>query len=72
MHEVLRINSMIAWTDIQKGKKNPMMDLLSNDKLIKKYLNKEQLEKLMEVENHIGDAPERAKKLVKIIRVIPA
>ncbi|MFA5770338.1 MAG: adenylosuccinate lyase [Patescibacteria group bacterium] len=70
MHEVLRINSMIAWTDIQNGKKNPMMDLLSNDKLIKKYLNKNQLEKLMEVENHIGDAPERAKQLVKIIKNI--
>jgi len=72
MHEVLRINSMIAWTDIQNGKKNPMMQLLLNDKLVSKYLNKNQLEKLMEVENHIGDVPERAKKLVKIIRVIPA
>ena len=68
MHEVLRINSMIAWTDIQNGKKNPMMKLLLEDKLVKKYLNKEQLEKLMEVETHIGDAPERAKKLVKIIK----
>lgn len=67
MHETLRINSMIAWTDIQNGKKNPMMQLLMNDKLISKYLNKNQLEKLMEVETHIGDAPERAKKLVKII-----
>lgn len=72
MHEVLRINSMIAWGDIQSGKKNPMMELLVNDKLIKKYLKKEELERLMEVENHIGDAPERAKKLVKLIRVIPA
>ncbi|MEK7597936.1 MAG: adenylosuccinate lyase [Patescibacteria group bacterium] len=70
MHEVLRINSMIAWTDIQKGKKNPMMQLLLGDKLVNKYLNKTQLEKLMEVENHIGDAPERAKKLVKIIKNI--
>jgi len=68
MHEVLRINSIIAWGDIQNGKKNPMMELLVNDKLVKKYLNKEELEKLMEVENHIGDAPERAKKLVKIIK----
>ncbi len=68
MHEVLRINSMIAWTDIQNGKKNPMMELLINDKLVKKYLNKDKLEKLMEVENHIGDAPERARKLVKIIK----
>jgi len=71
MHEVLRINSMIAWTDIQNGKKNPMMELLLKDKLVSKYLNKTQLEKLMEVENHIGDAPERAKKLVKLVRGIP-
>lgn len=72
MHEVLRINSMIAWTDIQNGKKNPMMQLLLKDKLVSKYLNKDQLKKLMEVETHIGDAPERAKKLVKLVRVIPA
>ena len=45
MHEALRINSMIAWKDIQEGKKNPMMKLLSEDKLISKYLNKSQLEK---------------------------
>jgi len=68
MHEALRINSMIAWKDIQEGKKNPMMKLLSEDKLISKYLNKDQLEKLMEVEAHIGDAPERAMKLVKLIK----
>ena len=71
MHESLRINSMIAWTDIQNGKKNPMMQLLLKDRLVSKYLNKDQLEKLTEVETHIGDAPERAKKLVEIIRVIP-
>ncbi|MFA6081160.1 MAG: adenylosuccinate lyase [Patescibacteria group bacterium] len=70
IHEALRINSMIAWTDIQNGKKNPMLELLSEDKLISKYLNKDQLEKLMEVETHIGDAPERARQLVKIIKKI--
>lgn len=70
MHEALRINSMIAWTDIQNGKKNPMMKLLSEDKLISKYLSKDQLEKLMEVETHIGNSPERALKLVKKIRSI--
>jgi len=70
MHEILRINSMIAWTDIQNGKKNPMMKLLISDKLISRYLNKNQLEKLMSVETHIGNAPERVKQLVKIIRKI--
>jgi len=72
MHETLRNISMIAWADIQNGKKNPMMKLLVEDKLISKYLNKNQLEKLMEVETHIGDAPERARTLVKLIRVISA
>ena len=70
MHEALRINSMIAWKNIQEGKKNPMMKLLSEDKLISKYLNKDQLEKLMEVEAHIGDAPERARELIKIIKKV--
>lgn len=68
MHEVLRNISMIAWADIQKGKENPMIKLLSTDKLISRYLNKNQLQKLMEVETHIGNAPERARKLVKIIK----
>lgn len=70
MHEILRINSMIAWTDIQNGKKNPMMKLLLSDKLISRYLSKIQLENLMTVETHIGNASERAKKLVKIIKNI--
>ena len=47
-----------------------MMELLLSDKLVSEYLSKNQLEKLMEVENHIGDAPERAKQLVKIIKQI--
>ena len=70
MHEVLRNISMIAWAAIQKGKENPMIKLLSTDKLISRYLNKNQLQKLMSVETHIGNAPERAKQLVKIIRKI--
>jgi adenylosuccinate lyase len=70
IHEILRNISMIAWADIQKGKENPMFKLLVTDKLISRYLNKNKLEKLMMVETHIGDAPERAKKLVKIIKQI--
>lgn len=68
MHEILRNISMIAWADIQKGKENPMVKLLAVDKLISRYLNKNQLEKLMLVESHIGNAPQRAKQLVKIIK----
>lgn len=70
IHEVLRNISMMAWTEIQKGKTNPMIKLLTADKLINRYLNKNQLEKLLSVRTHIGNAPERAKKLVGKIRLI--
>ena len=68
IHEVLRNISMTAWAEIQKGKTNPMIQLLMSDKLIGHYLNIDQLEKLLSVKTHIGDAPERAKKIVKIIK----
>lgn len=68
IHEALRDIAMIAWQEIQKGKENPMVKLLLTDKLISRYLNKDQLEKLLLVETHIGDAPQRAKQLVINIR----
>ena len=70
IHEILRNISMTAWAEIQKGKINPMIELLMSDKLIGHYLNIDQLEKLLLVKAHIGNAPERALKLVKIIKSI--
>jgi adenylosuccinate lyase len=70
IHEVLRDISMTAWADIQKGKPNPMIKLLSTNKIISRYLNKNQLEKLLLVKTHVGDAPQRAKQLIKIIKKI--
>ena len=70
MHEVLRNISMTAWAEIQKGKPNSMKKLLMSDKFISRYLNNDQLEKLLSVNTHIGNAPERANKLVKIIKNI--
>ena len=68
MHEVLRDISMVAWQKIQAGEPNPMIELLINSNNIKKYLKKNEMNKLLDVRNHIGDAPERAIKLVKLIK----
>jgi adenylosuccinate lyase len=68
IHEALRNISMTAWAEIQKGNANPMVNLLMKDKLIGRYLNPAQLEKLLSVKTHIGDAPERARLLVKKIK----
>ena len=59
---------MIAWSAIQEGKFNPIAELMINNNDIKKYLKKNEIHKLLDVKNHIGDAPERAKQLVKIIK----
>lgn len=67
LHEVLRTISMTAWQNTQEGKTNPMEVLLMNNPVIKKYLKKEEIKKLLDVKNHIGNAPERAKKLVNKI-----
>ncbi len=68
MHEVLRNISMIAWNDVQKGKKNPFQDLLMEDKVVIRYLDKTEISKLLNVSTHIGDASSRSKKLVNEIR----
>lgn len=68
VHEVLREVSLKAWGKIHAGEENPMSHLLQENDYIKKYLNARELEKLFEVSHHIGDAPQRARKLVKKIK----
>ncbi len=67
MHELLREISMKAWEEVSNGNPNPMKDLLSGNQTIKKYLDEEEIDKCLDVRSHVGDAPERAKKLVESI-----
>ncbi len=68
MHEALRNISMVAWLEIQEGKKNPMVELLTGDKKVNQYLSKEKIEELLDAKNYIGNAPQRALRLVKQIK----
>lgn len=70
MHEVIREISMVAWETIQKGGGNPMTDLLKKNDEIAKYVEMDSLDKLMNVADHIGDAPERARQLVEEIKKV--
>jgi len=45
-----------------------MSKLLKEDEEIKKYLTEDEIQKLLDVTEHIGTAPERAKKLVEEIK----
>ncbi|OGK21732.1 adenylosuccinate lyase [Candidatus Roizmanbacteria bacterium RIFCSPHIGHO2_02_FULL_37_13b] len=70
IHELLRTISLQAWEQIQKGVQNPMDKLLTTNDILLKYLKIEKIKKLLDISNHIGDAPERAKKLVDKIKLL--
>jgi len=68
MHELLREISMKAWEEVANGDSNPMKDLLTKNETLTKYLDGTQIEKLLDVKSHVGDASERAKKLIEKIK----
>ncbi|HLW37198.1 MAG TPA: adenylosuccinate lyase, partial [Candidatus Eremiobacteraceae bacterium] len=61
LHERLRDASMRAWAALEKGDANPLLDLLSQDSELARYLSKEEIASLMQAERHIGTAAEQAK-----------
>ena len=67
MHEVLREISMEAWNQMHIGKDNPMESLLLENKEIKKYLKADEIRKLLNAKNHIGNATKKALELVNKI-----
>lgn len=70
MHELLRTISMAAWQEVGEGKPNPMEKLLVSEKTLIRYVKPGAMKALLDVSGHTGDAPARARKLVKQIMKI--
>lgn len=68
IHEVLREISMEAWQEVQSGRNNPLGELLMENKIIQKYLSKEEIKKSLNIRDHVGNAPQRARKMVEQIK----
>lgn len=69
MHEHLRMHSLHAWESIKQGMPNPLANFVIQDELFLQYLASTELTSLMESGSiYVGDAPQRAKKLVDQIR----
>jgi adenylosuccinate lyase len=68
MHARLRRHALAAWETIQSGEANPLSKIITTDDEILQYLSGAQLQALMDVNAHIGDAPQRAKNLAAEIR----
>lgn len=69
MHETLRTIAMKAWQSVQSGKHNPMFTLLKKNSAIGMYLNQKEIDELVDVKTHIGDAPLRVESLIKQITI---
>jgi adenylosuccinate lyase len=69
MHEVIREHAMAAWQDIQRGAvESGLPERLAQDSRVGIYLSREEVRALFEINEHIGDAPERARALVEQVR----
>ncbi len=70
MHERLREHALAAWAVIQRGDPNPLADRIAADPELLAYLPAAELHALMDATGHIGDAPERARRLAAVIRAV--
>jgi adenylosuccinate lyase len=68
MHERVRVQAMQAWEQVNQGKANPLADLLCQDGEMNTYLSPDAIRGLMAAEAHVGNAPEKARKMAGMIR----
>ncbi|NDJ52347.1 MAG: adenylosuccinate lyase [Chloroflexi bacterium] len=66
-HEIIRDHSMTAWTAVQSGQANPLIDLLAADEQIKTWLDEDEVRDLMDASTYVGHAPARARQLAALI-----
>lgn len=70
VHEILREISLQAWEEVKRGKTNPMMKLLVENEKLRKYMCNSEITKLLSIEGHVGNAPDRARKILEEIKNI--
>ncbi|MBC8099217.1 MAG: adenylosuccinate lyase, partial [Armatimonadetes bacterium] len=68
LHEVIREHSLRAWEALRQEQPNPLVDSLSADEHITRYVTSAQVRALLHAEAHIGDAPQRARALAAHIK----
>ncbi len=72
MHEVIREHAMAAWQEVWVGKPNPLAGRLAADSKVLRYLPADRVRELLDAAGHIGDAPERARQMARVIRKVLA
>ncbi len=68
LHEAIREHSLAAWQEIQGGRPNPLLTLLTSDECFNMLLSAGEIETLLDASHHIGDAPQRAMQVAAQIK----
>ncbi len=69
-HEWLRQLSHKAWQVVQSGAENPLPNLLLEDEHVRRYVNANQIEGLMDASTYTGTAEVRALDMAKEISIV--
>lgn len=69
LHEVIREHSMTAWGAVQQGQANPLAEGLLADERILAFVSAEAARRLLNADDYVGDAPQRARQLAEQIWV---
>ena len=68
LHEIIREHAMTAWAEVQAGRPNPLIKLLSLDSRITHYAPHDQILVWLDASDYVGDAPERARAFAGMLR----
>jgi adenylosuccinate lyase len=68
LHESVRVAAMRAYDRLAAGGDNPLAQLLADDEALCRVLDPAEIRALLDPTGHIGDAPERARDLVRRIK----
>jgi adenylosuccinate lyase len=67
-HEVIREHAMSAWIEVHADRPNPLSTSLSADPRITQHASREEVLAWLDAADYVGDAPQRARQLVEVIR----
>lgn len=64
MHEVIRNQSLKAWSDVQEGNPNPLKHNLSEDPEILRYMGADEILRCLDASDYYGDAPKMVTDII--------
>ena len=65
IHELIRVQSFVAWGEMMKGRPNPLAKMLTENSVIASKLKPAEVRTLLDPRHHTGDAKERCGTFVR-------